>query len=154
MNSTNRMTSRDAVRLIQDTHADMRAKLDDFSRVASSMVTAGPAEFARAVRFTRTLLIELKSQIALEAKFLVPALRTVDAWGAIRADKLLAQLRTRRKELKNLRKSYSKGEQSTLGGDIDRFIEGRRAGMAEADRESLNPDVLRDDVLGVDVNGG
>lgn len=57
------------------------------------------------------------------------------------------------RQRRSLRKSYSKGEQSTLGAEIDRFIDVRRAGMAAADRESLNPDVLRDDVLGVDVNG-
>jgi hypothetical protein len=154
MNSTSEMTPTDVAQLIKATQTDARAKLDELSRVAKSIATAGPTEFARVIRLTRTLYAELKAQIAVEMELLVPALRSADAWGKVRADRLIGQLRTRRKELKSLRKSYSKAEQSTLGADIERFVDGRRAGMAAADRDTLSPNVLRDDVLGVDVNGG
>jgi hypothetical protein len=106
------------------------------------------------LRLTRTLARHLKSQIALEAAILVPALRGADAWGEIRAAKLLEQLRRRRRKLRALRRSAAERNQATLGGHIDQYIDDCRSGMAHVERESLNPSVLRDDVTGIDVSGG
>lgn len=154
MNLTDRMTPTDVCRLITGEHRDMRTKLDELSRLAKTLLTAGPSELARALRFTHAVLADLKSQIALEAKVLLPALRDADAWGTVRADRLIAQLRVRRRELRTLRKSAAKPQHGTLGAELDQFIDARRSSMARAERESVNPGVLRDDVIGIDTFGG
>lgn len=154
MHSTDRMNPRDVAKLIKSKHREMRTRFDELSALTKTLVTAEPREFARFLRLAQTLYIELKSQIALEAKVLVPALRVADAWGKVRADQLIAQLRARRKELRNLRKSSARKERASIGPEVDEFIDGRRASMARAERDTLDAGVLRDDVLGVDVNGG
>jgi hypothetical protein len=129
-------------------------QLDELSRVAKTLATGGPVALKRAVELTRSLNTELMKHILVEGKILLPALRDSDAWGKVRADKLLDRLRIRRRELKDLGKSCTKAESETLGGDIDRFIDDRRADMALAERDVMGPTVLRDDVLGIDSDGG
>ena len=68
-------------------------------------MTGGPAALKSALELTRKLCDDLTTHIVLEAKILLPALRDSDAWGKMRADKLIGRLRARRQELKDLRKS-------------------------------------------------
>lgn len=154
MQAPDRMTPMDIHRLIASEHRDIHAKLDDVSQLAKTLLSAGPSEFTRFLRRASTLFSDLKSQIGLEAKVLLPALRGADAWGNVRADQLIKQLRERRRELRDLRKSAGKREQATLGAEVDRFIDARRIGMAREERDSLHSNVLRDDVIGIDVSGG
>ena len=154
MNGTDRMTPMEVRGVIADEHRAIRVKLDDVSRLAKTVLTAGPSELKRFLQRTRTLFSDLKAQISNEAKILVPALRSSDAWGHIRADQLIAQLRIRRRQLRGMRKSAAKGEQATLGAEVDRFIDERRIGMTRVERDSLDSNVLRDDLVGIDVSGG
>jgi hypothetical protein len=154
MNLKDRLTPVDVRMLMLGEHRNIRAKLDELSRSAKTLLNAGPRELARVLRLTRNLARDLKTQIALEANVLVPALRNSDAWGKVRADKLIAQLRRRRSELRSLRQTAREQDQTTLGGHIDEYIDERRSGMKRVERESLSPGVLRDDVTGIDVSGG
>lgn len=154
MNLKDRLTPTDVRGLILGEHHKIQMKLDELSTSAKTLLSAGPSEFARVLRLTHRLVSDLKSQIALEAKVLLPALRHADAWGNVRADKLIAQLRRRRKALRSLRIKAAKKDQTTLGVDIDGYIDERRRGMKRVERESLSPGVLRDDITGIDVSGG
>ena len=154
MNLKDRLTPVDVRKLMLGDHQNIRTKLDELSSSAKTLLSAGPSEFARVVRLTHRLASELKSQIAFEAKVLLPALRNADAWGKVRGDKLISQLRRRRKALRSLRIKAAKKDQATLGADIDQYIDERRKGMTRVERESLNPGVLRDDITGIDVSGG
>jgi len=140
-------------RIIGQHHA-VRTQLDELSRVAKTLLTGGPAALKRALALTATLCDDLTKHIVHEAKFLLPVLRDADAWGKIRADKLIGRLRVRRQELKDLRKSCANAKSESLGDQLDRFIDGRRADMAHAESDSVNAGVLRDDVLGIDSHGG
>lgn len=154
MSSTDRTRPSDVSGRICEQQRVLGSSLDELSRVAKTMLTGGPVAFARGIALTRTLYDELARHIALEAEILVPALRDADAWGTIRADKLVQKLRARRQDLRRLRKSCERHESTTLGGEIDRFIDDRRSDMAHAERHVLDAGVLRDDVLGIDVDGG
>lgn len=154
MNLKDRLTPVDVRKLMLGEHHNIRTKLDELSRSAKTLLTAGPNGLARVLRLTRHLARDLKAQIALETAILVPTLRTVDAWGEVRANKLLVQLRKRRRKLRALRRSAAQNDHVTLGGQIDQYIDERRSGMARAERDSLNPNVLRDDLTGIDVSGG
>jgi hypothetical protein len=135
-------------------HRSVRTQLDELSLVAKTLLTGGPAALKYALDLTRALCDDLTKHIALEAKILLPALRSADAWGKIRGDTLIGRLRTRRQELKDLRTSCANAQSETLGDQLDRFIDDRRLDMANTERESLHPGVLRDDVLTVDNGGG
>lgn len=135
-------------------HRGLETKLNELSRVAKTLPNGGPAALSRALTLTQTLSEELTRHIVLETKLLVPALLDADAWGVIRARKLIERLRTRRQEIADLRETCACGQSGTLGQQIDRFIDDRRADMVHAERHVLNADVLRDDILGIDVDGG
>lgn len=154
MNLKDRLTPVDVRKLMLGDHQNIRTKLDELSSSAKSLLSAGPSELARVLRLTHRLASELKSQIAFEAKVLLPALRNADAWGKVRGDNLITQLRERRKALRSLRIKAAKKDQATLGADIDQYIDERRRGMTHVEQESLNPGVLRDDIMGIDVSGG
>jgi hypothetical protein len=129
-------------------------QLDELARGANTLRTGGSVALAHVLRLTRTLCDELIKHIVCERKILVPALRDTDSWGEIRARTLVDRLRARRRELKGLRNSCVNAENETLAGDIDRFIDARRSDMAQTERDSLNRDVLRDDVIVIDSHGG
>ena len=134
-------------------HRAVAAQLDEMARGVKALLTGGPDALKRLLELTGTLCDELTKHIVSESKILVPALRDADAWGKQRADKLLDQLRTRRRKLKDLRQSVN-DEKAALAGNLDRFIDDRRADMEQTERESVNPRVLRDDVIGIDSHGG
>src|SRR5438477_369944 len=91
-------------RIVGQHHA-VQTQLDELSLVAKTLLTEGPAALKYALELTRTLCDDLTKHITLEAKILLPALRNADAWGKIRGDTLSDRLRTRRQELKHLRRS-------------------------------------------------
>lgn len=156
MHSTTHSTIKpsDVCNRILRQHRAIGPLLDELARGAKTLLTGGPDALKGVLEQTRTLCHALKKHIVSESKFLVPALREADAWGTHRADKLLDQLRTRRRELEELRRSCVHAENENLGTDIDRFIDNRRSAMAQTERESVNPEVLRDDVIGIDSHGG
>jgi hypothetical protein len=135
-------------------HRAVRTQLDELSLVAKTLLTGGPAALKSALELTAKLCNDLTKHIVLEAKILLPVLRDADAWGKIRADKLIGRLRVRRQELKDLRKSCVTAKSESLGAQLDRFIDDRRSDMVHAERDSVNTGVLRDDVLGIDSHGG
>ena len=140
-------------RIVGQHHA-VRTQLDELSTVAKTLLSGGPEALKYALALTRTLCNDLAKHIALEAEILLPALRQSDAWGAQRADKLIERLRTRRQELERLRNECVNAKGETLGDQLDRFADDRRADMAHVERDSLHSDVLRDDVVGIDSQGG
>ena len=96
------------------------------------------------------------AHLALEDAHLVPALRDSDAWGDERAarverehaeqraqmERLLADLRDRRRTARE------------LAQELLDLVEALVTDMEHEERAVLDPDVLRDDVVGVRVEGG
>jgi hypothetical protein len=141
-------------RRIVEQHHSVLTQLDELSTVAKTLLSGAPEALKYALALTRTLCEDLAKHIAVEAKILLPALRHADAWGAHRADQLIERLRTRRMELDRLRNSCVNAKGETLGEQLDRFADDRRTDVAHAERDNLNSDVLRDDVVGIDSQGG
>lgn len=141
-------------RRMLEQHERLGSKLDELSRAGRELRAGGPLALERVLGLARGLHDELLAHIVLEGRLLVPALRDIDAWGKVRADKLLERLRIRRRELKDLRESCGQLRTGLLGGVIRRFVAGRLADMAHAERHVFHENVLRDDVLGVDVSCG
>ena len=154
MQLNDQLTPLEIRRLMLSEHQRIRTRLTELLSATKKLLPAGPRGVKRVLRLTRELARQLTAQIALEADVLVPALRNADAWGDIRADKLIAQLRSRRKALSALRKSIASNDHAVLRTEIDTYVEARSRGMIRAERDTLSPGVLRDDITGIDVSGG
>lgn len=89
---------------------------------------------------------------ALERAILVPALREADAWGEVRARRLANHLRERRANLDELVK-LDGVESRPLAQGVARLVAYVRRAM-HGEEHLLDPDLLRDDVMGIDVHTG
>ena len=119
-----------------------------------TLSTGGVVALERVLHLSRALHDDLAQQIELEGRLLVPALRESDAWGKTRAEGLLSRHKKRSVELIALRDTCSRGKGQSFADELRRFIVGRWADMARVDRHILSSGILRDDVLGIDVDGG
>jgi len=133
------------------THRTIGSRLDELSRVVALLSTGGRATHDKAVALTHTLADALSDQLALEGRLLEPALRQSDAWGALRADALIDRHVVRQGELRALRESCGAEASPDLVRTLRRFILARRTDMNRAERYVL---ILRDDIVGIDVDGG
>lgn len=140
------------LRLIVDHHKALLERLDELARFAKRLSDGDPDVLAHAVALSSQLCDELLDDIALESYFLVPVLRDIDAWGDSRAETLLHRLNSRRHEIDLLLTACANGDSDTLGSIIERFVEDRRSAMAWAESGLLN--VLRDDIVSIDAEGG
>jgi hypothetical protein len=96
------------------------------------------------------------SHIELENRLLVPQLRDTDGWGAARADRVIQEHREQMAEARALIDSFKDpfGTEHELAEQLDDFIAALTVDMAAEESASLSPDLLRDDVVGVDVEAG
>jgi len=96
------------------------------------------------------------AHLALEDAHLVPALRDSDAWGEERAARVEHEHREQRAQMEQLLTDLRDGRRG--GGELAQelldLVDALIADMEHEERAVLDPDVLRDDVVGVAVEGG
>src|SRR5262245_19480456 len=88
---------------ILENHGALRAKLETLQRLAIEADGGSSTAAERAGELTRVLFEELADHLDIEEQLLVPMLREIDAWGALRADELVRHHETQWAELKALR---------------------------------------------------
>jgi len=148
----NSMRPSEISQLINDQHHDLKEKFIALMDAADALRAGGACAQTHAVALSLALCDQLSDHIAIEGTILVPALRNVDAWGKGRADHLIERLRIRRQAIESLRASCDPSHVLVLRWAINRFIDDRIAAMERAEVRDLR--VLRDDVVGIDFNGG
>ena len=101
-------------------------------------------------------LEDLIRHIEHENRVLVPALREIDAWGEVRADEVLAEHREQVAEARSLIEALADAftRASVAADQLEDFLAILATDMASEERLLLSPDLLRDDVVGIDVEGG
>ena len=106
----------------------------------------------RGSRFTERFL----RHIALEDEILVPVLRDADAWGEERARLVTAEHAQQRRDLESLLTTLADPAVhiEEARSKLAALTEAITRDMAEEERHTLDPDVLRDDVVGIDVEAG
>jgi len=140
-------------RILQQQRA-MFSRLDDLLAAVSALAADLPLALDQTRALALSIRRELLRNLALEAKILMPALRRADAWGETRAQTLEERHRVRRVELAALLDVLVRADPASLVRDLRQFVVTRKADMTQVQRNDLAPGVLRDDVTGVDVNGG
>lgn len=140
-------------RILHD-HEWLRGRLDRVERLARQ--PPGPDGRADLRQAAQELLDRLEEHMRWEDRYLVPALREADAWGEERAARLEREHREQREMLHwivaELREATKPA--SVIAEHVRDLVADLRTDMEEEEAFFLDPDVLRDDVVGIDVNTG
>jgi hypothetical protein len=141
--------------VILEQHRALAGTLDQVQQAASGLIAAGHASIERALELAHELSKRFSEQIDLEEGILVPALRDSDAWGHQRAAELTQKLGEQRRELSSLQLTDDcAAEPYALAERLVAVVESLRANMTLEERHMLSPELLRDDVYGIDVEDG
>ena len=142
-------------RILQD-HAMLRQRLSDLEAAVNAL-QMGAANEAQVAELVRSLFVELSRHTELEDTILAPTLMEIDAWGAERTQQLLQHHETQRaeiRELSGLLDMHLGAADLPVAQVISRLVLDLRNDMAHEERDILNADLLRDDVIAVASNSG
>lgn len=140
---------------IQSEHDELRTQLDKLEALAERLGQDDGAAVEPAIALSQDLYETLRDHIDLEDAILAPALREADAWGDLRADKLVAHHREQREELMALGNDIPSGvNPRDFGERLRAFILDVREDMKHEEKALLDENLLRDDVIGIDVDPG
>lgn len=141
---------------ILEQHAALRERLAELRELAAD-ATSGDAAGADLLREAGLrVLTMLGSHLDFEDLHLLPALREADAWGEERA-KLVTREHAEQRELFDYtvaRLRDTSRPSRLLARQIETLVEAILEDMNEEEKTMLDENLLRDDVVGIDVEAG
>ena len=139
-------------RVLHD-HASLRARIRDLEGAAQA---SRPGDAAVLAQCAEDLLAALAAHMRWEDLYLAPALTEADAWGAERAERLAREHFEQREELAEVKaRIRDPGTQpEELATRLRTLAERLLRDMEEEEAFFLDDRVLRDDVVGIDVETG
>ncbi len=142
-------------RILRD-HAVIRQRLTELRGLVARVQDGDRSASRPLVRRGKNFLEFFLSHIELENRLLVPQLRDTDAWGAARADRVIREHQEQMAEARALIDAFKDPLESVfeLAEQLDDFIAALAVDMAAEERSALSPELLRDDVVGIDVEVG
>ena len=136
-------------------HEGLRIALDRLERCCREAARGDSLPAGQLREAAHALMIDVDRHMRWEERHLEPALREADAWGNERADRMRSDHREQRETLghvlTNLRDSSRPPALAPMLLDLITLL---RDDMAEEEDLLLDPRVLRDDVVGIDVETG
>lgn len=136
------------IRILQE-NAVVRAHLIKVKSLVPEGGIGAQAAFETLVGAALSLVEEMRKHLALEDRMLCPALESADAWGPVRRERVEQAHRHVRDELDALAERLRAARE--LDPDISATVEGLVnelfAELGREEREVLDPDTLRDDVI-------
>ena len=137
---------------ILDDHAALRRLLADIQETLGGSAPHAPAIRALGESLRQRLLEHLE----LEERTLVPALRTLDAWGEERAARLDREHRHQRERLDDIMGRLRREERAgaELAADLEQLVREILLDMQHEEKTVLDENLLRDDVVTTDVESG
>jgi hemerythrin-like domain-containing protein len=142
-------------RVLKD-HVRIRALLDDVEALVSRFRDGG-AEVRGQLRERGVQLHDaLCEHLDMEDVILAQALREADGWGEQRAERLADEHREQRELFAYILSRLRDSERPTilLARELQNFVDILRVDMQHEEETELSSEVLRDDVVGVDVEAG
>jgi iron-sulfur cluster repair protein YtfE (RIC family) len=143
---------------VMEDHAGLRVDLDRLEALARRVREGDPAKpDVDALRSgAKALLDRLWAHMRWEETWLLPALRGADAWGSERARRLVGDHREQRVLLEFLldRLLDSARPDRLVFSDVDALLAFLRKDMEEEERDLVDERILRDDVVGIEVETG
>ncbi len=143
-------------RRILDDHREIRNMLLSVETLGREVLGEGDGP-VRALRLEGEMLLErLLTHMRWEDAYLGPALEHADAWGPERAAALESDHREQRELLRYALSSLRDASRPvpTLARTFVDLVDLLRRDMEDEEQTLLDPQVLRDDVVGIDVETG
>jgi len=142
-------------RVLED-HVSLRGTLSSLEDLARAVQDGDVSKAAALRREGEGLLETLLTHMSWEERYLAPALARADAWGRERVQRLIEDLREQRALLDLALKRLEDASRPPLlvARDVMSLIEILRDDMEDEERTMLDERVLRDDVIGIEVETG
>lgn len=141
---------------ILDDHKGLRAQLERLEGLALDIQAERNHQLPLLRDETQRLLDTLLVHMQWEDEHLGPILFEIDAWGEERARRLHEEHVEQRQRLSLYLAALldESRPEKDVAGDLLELIAWLRDDMAGEERVTLDPDVVRDDVVGIDVETG
>jgi iron-sulfur cluster repair protein YtfE (RIC family) len=142
-------------RILRD-HEGLRARLVRVEELARALRNDELRQVGDLREAAETLLSILREHMRWEDRYLVPVLRDADAWGDERAERFEQEHREQRELLSWVVGDLQDQQKPpvVLAAHIQDLVETLRTDMDEEEAFFLDPDVLRDDVVSIDMTTG
>ena len=142
-------------RVLHD-HGSLRQRVEEVEHLAEQVIGSGQSPVGRLRQAATELLNALITHMAWEDRYLVPALRDADAWGPERVARFEAEHEQQRHHLQSLLSGLENQRQPAafLASRVLEWLNELHADMQEEEEAFLDKRVLRDDVIGIDVETG
>jgi iron-sulfur cluster repair protein YtfE (RIC family) len=135
-------------------HEVLRRSVDRLAAVTARLLAGDCEAFSAATASAQLLYQQLQDHLDFEDALLVAALRDTDAWGNLRADRLASHHVEQRQQFRTLAERSRCETPAGLAALLTELIADLRLDMQYEEKEVLSPELLRDDVLVVDNEGG
>lgn len=137
-------------------HNEIRGLLDRVEACVRKVVSGNTAETPKLRESGAALHDKLCRHLDLEDRYLAPALRYADGWGEERARQLAEEHREQRALLAYILEQLRDTDRlpALLGQTLQTFVTAIRDDMEHEEAAVLRDDILRDDVVAVDVEAG
>ena len=139
---------------VLDEHVQIRALLAELESLARRALDGDAHGGARLRATAIELYSTLDAHMSLEDALLYPAICDADAWGHVRGERMKEDHVRQRAVLRQLAEFESCGDIVALVETMRRLATDIRDDMCSEERELLNPDLLRDDVISIAQNSG
>ena len=137
-------------------HVTVRGMLLSIESLAQQVI-AGERNLAGALRFEgEGLLAFLRNHMSWEDRYLAPALRAADSWGAERAEQLESDHLEQRQLLQHALETIEDESRppALVARNLLDLVQLLREDIEDEETTLLDERVLRDDVVGIDVETG
>lgn len=139
------MTPSEVRKTIQQEHLDLRDKLSHLEKLIAKK------EHSQIEKTFKDFSEKFVKHIENEERILIPALRNTTGWGDVRGDMMKNEHISQRERLKNLTSTIAQQNFNKYSPELEDFIRAIYADIDKEEKDFLNPNVLKDDVITVDV---
>ena len=140
--------------LLRAQHEELRQLVMEADRLARQ-VQQGHTSQVEPMRATALLVATaLNAHIDAEERLALPYLRDLDAWGPVRAQRLLEEHEGQRAAIAVLTQLEERGDCAELARGLRALVQTLLDDMRLEDRELLSESVLRDDLVSIDQTDG
>ena len=133
-------------------HAVLRAALDDLDGLARAI--GGPPDREKLRPKLEDFVQLFLGHLAVEEGVLLPILRTVDAWGRLRVERVEAEHAEQRALIVELVERARAGAIDEVARDVRRFVSDLRDDMGREDADVLDARLVCDEAKVIDAMGG
>ena len=141
---------------ILEQHDDLRRRLSALRELAAKSPSRAAQTSERLRDVGLQTLSALSDHLDYEDLHLLPALREADSWGDERARLVSAEHAEQRELFRYIVDRLHETERPglLLARELETLVDALLVDMAEEEKTMLNENLLRDDVVGIDVEGG